>query len=159
MRVLHLSTFDIRGGAARGAYWLHRALCDAGLDSQMLVGRKYGSDPTVSELREPLHRLASAVRGRLDGLPLRGYRKTRDSFWTIGWLPDRINSIVAAHGPDIVHLHWTGAGFLSVDTVRNLPCPVVWTLRDMWAFTGGCHYTAGCERFTRACGHLSLIHI
>ena len=78
MRVLHLSTFDIRGGAARGAYWLHRALCDAGLDSQMLVGRKYGSDPTVIELREPLHRLASAVRGRLDGLPLRGYRKTRD---------------------------------------------------------------------------------
>src|SRR3546814_709590 len=26
MRVLHLSTFDIRGGAARGTYWLHQAL-------------------------------------------------------------------------------------------------------------------------------------
>src|SRR5690606_14198302 len=26
VKVLHLSTFDIRGGAARGAYWLHQAL-------------------------------------------------------------------------------------------------------------------------------------
>jgi glycosyltransferase involved in cell wall biosynthesis len=25
-------------------------------------------------------------------------------------------------------------------------------MRDMWAFTGGCHYSAGCERYAEACG-------
>ena len=30
--------------------------------------------------------------------------------------------------------------------------PLVWTLHDINPFTGGCHYTAGCERFTGACG-------
>ena len=35
MRIVHLSTTDIRGGASRGAYWLHRALLDIGIDSVM----------------------------------------------------------------------------------------------------------------------------
>lgn len=152
MRVLHLSTFDIRGGAARGAYWLHRALTERGVDSHMLVGRKYGSDPAVAEPGQPFHRLVSAVCGRLDSLPLRGYRKTEESYWTIGWLPNRLDRAIDAHEPEIVHLHWTGGGFMSVNALRHLRYPVVWTLRDMWAFTGGCHYTAGCERYTEACG-------
>ncbi|HZD26082.1 MAG TPA: glycosyltransferase family 4 protein [Alphaproteobacteria bacterium] len=152
MRVLHLSTFDTRGGAARGAYWLHRALAGRGVESRMLVGRKYGSDVDVVEPAYPLHRLAGALRGRLDALPLSGYRKTDDSFWTLGWLPDRLDQVIATHDPEIVHLHWTGGGFMSVDALRRLPYPVVWTLRDMWAFTGGCHYTAGCERYIDACG-------
>src|SRR3546814_13982057 len=49
MRVLHLSTFDIRGGAASGTYWLHQALARRDGDSSMQVGRKYSGDPTVTE--------------------------------------------------------------------------------------------------------------
>ena len=30
--------------------------------------------------------------------------------------------------------------------------PLVWSLHDTWAFTGGCHYTDGCERFIINCG-------
>lgn len=152
MKVLHLSTFDIRGGAARGTYWLHQALDRIGVDSRMLVGRKYGSDPRVSEPPRPLNRVVSALRGRLDTLPLTGYRQTRDSFWTLGWLPDRIDAAIAEYDPDIVHLHWTGGGFLSIESLGKLHRPVVWTLRDMWAFTGGCHYTAGCENYIAGCG-------
>lgn len=152
MKVLHLSTFDIRGGAARGTYWLHQALSRRGVDSRMLVGRKYSSDPAVEEPPNRFHRIANAVRGRLDSLPLSGYRKTEESYWTLGWLPNRIDRAVEAHDPDVVHVHWTGGGFMSVDALRHLRYPVVWTLRDMWAFTGGCHYTAGCDRYSTACG-------
>lgn len=152
MKVLHLSTFDIRGGAARGAYWLHRALSERGVDSSMLVGRKYGTDPEVAEPQQRFHRIANAVRGRLDGLPLNTYRKTDESYWTLGWLPDGVARAVTDHDPDIVHVHWTGGGFMSIESLRDIPYPVVWTLRDMWAFTGGCHYTAGCDRYARRCG-------
>jgi len=27
----------------------------------------------------------------------------------------------------------------------------VWTLHDMWAFTGGCHYTGGCTKYKTKC--------
>jgi glycosyltransferase involved in cell wall biosynthesis len=152
MRVLHLSTSDIRGGAARGAFWLHRALRDKGVDSRMLVGRKYSDDSDVDVLAGSLAPATERVRGVLDQLPLRRYAKTDDSFWTVGWLPRNVSRAVAARRPDLVHVHWTGGGFLPVDTLSHLDCPVVWTMRDMWAFTGGCHYTAGCARYADGCG-------
>jgi len=39
MKILHLSTTDIQGGAARGAFWLHKALQQQGVESAMFVDR------------------------------------------------------------------------------------------------------------------------
>src|SRR5690606_17796791 len=36
--------------------------------------------------------------------------------------------------------------------LAKLSKPVVWTMRDMWPMTGGCHYAMGCEKFTTGCG-------
>ena len=47
MKVLHISTADANGGAARGAYSMHKALRQSGIDSWMLVAEKYTTDPTV----------------------------------------------------------------------------------------------------------------
>ena len=147
MRILHLSTSDIRGGAARGTYWLHQALRDRGVDSLMLVGRKFSQDGSVSTVGGPLARVSERVRDAMDLLPLRRYDKTDESFWTVGWVPRRIRRVVESLRPDIIHLHWTGGGFLPISALRSLGRPLVWTLRDMWAFTGGCHYSAGCDRY------------
>ena len=152
MRILHLNATDLDGGAARGAFWLHKALEAQGADSIMLVDRKYGTDSSVLGSSGVMARLSTTVRGQLDRLPLRRYRKTDDSYWTVGWVPRHVESLVRRCHPDIVHLHWTGSGFLPIGAFERFRRPLVWTLRDMWAFTGGCHYTAGCERYRKACG-------
>jgi glycosyltransferase involved in cell wall biosynthesis len=57
---------------------------------------------------------------------------------------------------DVLHLHWTNSGFLSVEDITALLAtgkPIVWTLHDMWAFTGGCHYSDDCTYFTAQCGN------
>jgi glycosyltransferase involved in cell wall biosynthesis len=123
------------------------------IDSVMLVGRKYSDDESVVPISGHLASAREWLRGRLDTIPLRRYEKTDDSFWTVGWVPRRLAPMVASLKPDLIHIHWTGAGFLPVDILRTLPYPIVWTLRDMWAFTGGCHYTAGCRRYQTGCGH------
>lgn len=54
----------------------------------------------------------------------------------------------------VLHLHWI-AGLLDLPTFWGaIPneFPIVWTLHDMNPFTGGCHFSGGCEGFTRACG-------
>ena len=153
MRILHVSTSDTRGGAARGSFWLHQALCEAGIDSLMLVGRKYSDDDRVIPLNGGMARVRERVRDSLDQLPLHGYRKTDDSFWTVGWVPRQLSSAVEAVRPDLLHLHWMGGGFMPIRALKDLPLPVVWTLRDMWAFTGGCHYTAGCNGYRTRCGY------
>ena len=54
---------------------------------------------------------------------------------------------------DVLHLHWV-TEFQSPRTLRRLQAlgkPIVWTLHDERAFTGGCHYTAGCTRYETDC--------
>lgn len=152
MRVLHLSTTDIRGGAARGAFWLHQSLRGMGVESTMLVDRKYSDDENVVAGNGLISRINGRLRAELDNLPLRFYHKTDESFWTVGWMRHRIEREVKRLTPDIVHLHWTGGGYIPIQELRQLNYPLVWTLRDMWAFTGGCHYSAGCERYRVGCG-------
>ena len=52
---------------------------------------------------------------------------------------------------DIIHLHWINNGFFNLEKINNINVPIVWTIRDMWPFTGGCHYTLGCKKFYSEC--------
>lgn len=158
MKVLHLCTTDIRGGAARGAFWLHKALQQDGVDSVMFVDRKYSDDPSVMSASGLFARAGRGLRARLDRIPIARYHVPEESFWSIGWVPHPIRHVVDRIAPDVVHLHWIGNGFLPVDALRRLGRPIVWTLRDMWSFTGGCHYTAGCDRYRIGCGACPQLH-
>ncbi len=158
MRVLHLSPTDTEGGAAKGAYQLHSALRSVGVDSLMLVQRKYGDDPSVLTLGRSNGMLADKLRDNLDRLPLRFFKWKRQNWWTVGWLPFDISSRVDQINPDIVHLHWVGRGAAPVECLARLGRrPLVWTLRDMWPLTGGCHYSVGCTKFLSGCGACPLL--
>lgn len=158
MRVLHISPTDTDGGAAKGAYKLHRALLAAGADSLMLVQRKYSDDPSVLTHRSVEGGIVNGViyegvRDRLDRLPLRFYDWRRQNWWTVGWLPLDIRSTIDRLKPDVVQLHWAGRGSAPIKLLSRLRAyPIIWTLRDMWPLTGGCHYSGGCEKFLTGCG-------
>ena len=47
MKILHVSTSDSNGGAAKAAHRLHCALNEQGVDSYMLVQYKYTTDKRV----------------------------------------------------------------------------------------------------------------
>jgi glycosyltransferase involved in cell wall biosynthesis len=53
---------------------------------------------------------------------------------------------------DVYNLHWIRS-FIDLPAFFNhVNAPVVWTLHDMNAFTGGCHYNVGCRKFEQQCG-------
>jgi glycosyltransferase involved in cell wall biosynthesis len=54
--------------------------------------------------------------------------------------------------PDVVNLHWINEGLMSIRKISRLRKPIVWTVHDMWPFTGGCHYTFGCSAYKQKCG-------
>lgn len=153
MRILHISPSDVDGGASKGAYRLHTALRQHGVDSHMLVQRKYTDDPSVQTTRTSYVAMFDGLRDRLDRLPLKLYNWQRYNWWTVGWLPFAIADRVREIAPDVVQFHWTGRGAAPIGTLSQLRnYPIVWTLRDMWPLTGGCHYSAGCERYLTGCG-------
>jgi glycosyltransferase involved in cell wall biosynthesis len=154
LRPLLLNSEDLRGGAARAAYRLHLALRAAGTDSRMLVQVRHGDDETVIG---PRSRIVGRLRAAADLLPLVFYpRRSGETFYP-GWLPDTLPRRVGQLDPDIVHLHWITGGFLNVASLRRLRRPLVWTLHDMWAFTGGCHYDEGCGRYAGGCGRCPVL--
>ena len=66
MKILHISTSDIIGGAARAAYRLHNGLRDIGVDSYMYVQRKNSDDLSVLSSKKKLSKLVSLIKPHLD---------------------------------------------------------------------------------------------
>ena len=152
MRILHLNTHDIQGGAARAASRLHKGLREMGSDSLMLVQCKKSDDPTVIGPGSKIGKGLALLRPELDSLPLTVYRKRTASIFSIQWIPDFKRDVVERLRPDIINLHWICDGFLKIETIAKFMRPVVWTLHDSWAFTGGCHIPFECIRYQDSCG-------
>lgn len=154
MKVLLLSSSDMGGGAARSTYRLHQGLQSINVDSQMLVQSKIGDDFRVTRLKKRLGKL----RPIIDALPLQFYRQRDPTVFSTQWLPNSLKTNITQFGPEVINLHWICDGFLSIDNIGKLKQPLVWTLHDMWAFTGGCHYSYDCDRYLYSCGACPQLH-
>lgn len=153
MKVLLLSTSDTEGGAARATCRLHQGLRRSGVTAQILVQSNLSEDLTVVAPQSKIGKGIAKLRPTLDSLPLQLYpNRDRTKLISPQWLPDRLAKMVAQLCPDIVNLHWVCDGFLQLETVAKLNKSLVWTLHDLWPFTGGCHYNQDCDRFTKSCG-------
>ncbi|AKG21134.1 glycosyltransferase family 4 protein [Calothrix sp. 336/3] len=152
MKVLHISTSDTKGGAARAAYRLHQGLQNININSQMLVKEKSSGDKNIYAPKMNLSQGIAKAKLTFDSLPLKIYRQPRESLFSLQWLPDKIVSQVDNLAPDIINLHWINAAYMQIETMARLKYPLVWTLHDMWAFTGGCHTSWSCDRYTQSCG-------
>ncbi|MDW8002857.1 MAG: glycosyltransferase family 4 protein [Deltaproteobacteria bacterium] len=152
MKVLHINTCDILGGAARAAYRLHRALLNEGIESRMLVQTKKSDDWTVIGPEGKFEKFINLLRPHIDRLPVFFYKNRTKTLFSPSWLPfsnvlKKINRI----DPDIVHLHWICGGMLRIEEIAKIRKPIVWTLHDNWIFTGGCHIKWNCDKYKYVC--------
>ncbi len=160
MNILHFSTEDITGGAARAAYRLHSALREAGQHSQMVVGRKMSDDDDVRQLPPPP---PQPLRSRFKRLRkyIPGFRIPHlVANYTFNFdLEPHIDKQSLFDGSldraEIIGLHWI-TGLLNTSLIRELydrhRCPIVWVMADQEPMTGGCHYSFGCDGFKIECG-------
>jgi glycosyltransferase involved in cell wall biosynthesis len=149
MKILHLAMHE-GSGAGRAAARLHTGLRKEGIASSMLVMQKSSTDLLVTQLGNPiglLKRLQGKVMGRKlsqlfgDGLT-----------FSVNATPSLIVGQIKNVHADVINLHWIGWEYLRIEDIAKLQVPLVWTLQDMWPFTGGCHYSEECDRYTKSCG-------
>lgn len=156
MKTLLINTSDVRGGAARASYRLHQGLEQVGINSTMLVQDKRSTDisvigPKLIGWKEV--GLNYLFRYIVDQSPLLLYNKFQKIVWSPQWLPNKIHKKINRLNPDIVHFHWICDGFIPIQEVAKIKQPLIWTLHDMWPFTGGCHYNGTCDRYMHECGN------
>ena len=157
MKILIVSATDIEGGAGRAAFRLHKSLLIQDIDSQMLVQSKTSDDFKVLAKYKKTSKYLNQLRSFIDSIPSRLY-KNRSAMFSISWLgfggiAKRINDL----NPDIVHLHWITGGMLRIEDISKIKAPLVWSLHDMWAFTGGCHYDQDCGLYRSKCGNCKIL--
>lgn len=152
MKILHLNTSDISGGAARAAYRLHNGLLKSGIDSKMLVQTKQSGSYTVFGPTSKIAKEIAIIRPTLDEIIVHRYPKRNKILFSPSCLPS-LNLVDKIHkiDPDIIHLHWIAGGFIRIEQLAKIKKPIIWSLHDMWAFTGGCHYDGGCGKFQKSC--------
>lgn len=143
LRIAHVS-FSSSGGAGGVASRLAEAQRSLGHDA-FVVSQIKGS-LRDAPWANPLHTLAAGVddaviRDRSFAAPISLFRDVLSK--------DLTANLFEA---DVIHVHWPN-GYLDLEWLASaLPTKaVVWTLHDMNAFTGACHYSLGCRQLERGC--------
>ena len=155
--MLLLSYSDGGGGAGRAAYRLLQGLRAQGVRAQMAALDPVTGDPAVEGPQTRLGSFIGPLRSSLDRLPLGLVMRGPRPMFSPAWLPDRLARQVRRSAPDLVHLHWIAGGMLRIESLARIGRPLIWTMHDMWAFTGGCHYDEGCGRYVAACGRCPVL--
>lgn len=160
MKIVHVTTEDISGGAARAAHRLHTGLRKMGHDSSMFVANRRSKDPHVTAFDASMDwtsRIRRRIRREQVKRDFARYAASRPAGFEI-FSDDRseFGSDVVKHLPpcDVLNLHWIARyvdyeAFFSAAPKRT---PVVWRIADMNPITGGCHVDEGCGRFLTGCG-------
>jgi glycosyltransferase involved in cell wall biosynthesis len=185
LRILQVSTADVRGGAEQVAWNLFRAYRARGYASWLAVGEKHSDDPDVHVIpndaaRHPWARFWTGVADRLGpsgGRPaapaaalsrLAGavaqpgrrldYHRGREDFNFPG--TSRLLTL-GDERPHVVHAHNLHGGYFDL---RKLPrfsweVPLVLTPHDAWLLSGHCAHSFACERWRTGCGHCPDLEI
>ena len=150
MKVIHISSSDINGGAARAAYRIHKSLHQFGkengkLNSVMRVIKKDSDDYTVDGLppkgKNKYYLFLLPYLAKLSRL---GFKPENYSIHSNAPFPSGIGKELEnrykKYNDEIVHLHWLGDNTLSIEELGSIKQRIIWTLHDQWAFLGAEHY-------------------
>lgn len=160
MNILMISKSDVHGGAAIAAYRLMYALNSEGENAKMLVCDKRSDNLKVIQG-------GSKLNNRWNFYLERGeiflYNHLSRKFLfdiSIANTGLSITELDEFKNADVIHLHWINQGMLSIKEIEKILLSgkkVVWTMHDMWPFTGICHHSGDCNKYENSCGRCPYI--
>ena len=154
MRVLIINATERRGGPAIAAFRLTEALKASGIRAKMLVLEKE-TDCVTTVAIDKTWRVRRELRRERRIIGWHNKLKKQHRYrLDLGIAGCDITGLPEYRQADVVHLHWTCDGMISLDMIQHIVQsgkPVVWTMHDMWPFTGICHYAHDCENYMQQC--------
>ena len=143
MKLIHLSTFDKKGGAAKAAFKIHKSLSKSH-NSKMFVLLKESNDETVFQVKVGF--LKKLIATKFDGLLRRLVNFGNYGYFSSGLFGtadfEKNADVLKA---DAIILYWVNFGFLSIRSLGRLfklKKPIIWRMSDTWPFSSGLHYAS-----------------
>jgi glycosyltransferase involved in cell wall biosynthesis len=157
MNIVQITTSDVYGGAARASHRLFKGLFQSGVNTSVLTLNKDSSLDNIYRIISSESQEQAARRFLLDIIKTiyinRNRTEISNTIFSLPYPGYDLSAMQIIRDADIINLHWI-THFQSPVTLKklfSLGKPVVWTLHDQWAFTGGCHYSAGCDKYKAIC--------
>ena len=144
MKILHINAGSLNSGSGRGVYWLHQALLKNGVKSKILCSEYDGTDENVITPEKK-----NTYSKKIEKLLHKYVFFASKNFHTNHFGLD-VKKYECYKWADIIHLHWIN-GLIGNTNISCIDKPIVWTLRDMWALTGGCFYSLDCDKWKKNC--------
>ncbi len=156
IKVLHIIGGPPENGAYKGAYILHKALLSFNIDSKILndmpnldKNKKYDKE-FIYFNNNLLKKYLRKIFILLEKIIKSTYLPIPRSTYTLGLFGYDITKFKEYKNSDIIHIHWLSEGFINFRTLFKTNKTIIWTMRDMWPFTGGSHYTMDFENFEKS---------
>lgn len=156
MKVVIVNTSESKGGAAVACKRQFEALTKLGIDCTLLVFHKTSNNPKVIQI--PISKFKHKFLKLLFLIELfcLKFLKIKNKDYSLSIFGISLSKIKEVNDADIVHLHWIHNSFINIKDLNKLTFnnkKIFWTMHDMWAFTGGCHYADNCLKYMTSCSH------
>jgi glycosyltransferase involved in cell wall biosynthesis len=151
MKVAIVSDLAAQGGAAIACNRLATALAGHGAEVRR-YSFDHGSRPRLQDVEFAPQLFGRRAAGLVDVFSAFGIDSVAQALRS--WDARRgLSAALTAWAPDIINLHNLHGFAADFHTAEDLVriAPMVWTLHDMWSFTGRCSYAFACRRFEAGC--------
>ena len=156
INILHVVGGSSEGGAAKGATNLHNAMIRQEMNSYIIYGFYKGKNNNVHKNIINKNYLYDYLYSRIlmffDHFFSKFYINRKKYIFSTGLFGKNLNSVIKKYKIDILNLHWVNHGMVNINSLKLIQIPIVWTIRDAWVFTGGCHFLFECNNYQYGCG-------
>lgn len=151
MRIFVVNDRGTTGGAATAANRINRALMAEGCVLAMTTAPDFPPERSAAHV----HYQERAHVNPNDPLQLIARKRLRHLITTYD-PPAHLARSLSDFRPDVVHLHnlhgYRDHALGMLEAAIDHGAPIVWTLHDMWALTGGCAYALESTKYATAEG-------
>ena len=136
------SSSDTAGGAQRAAYRVMLSQLNNNIPSRLFVNRKFSDDKNVfTPLINHIYiqnRIRSFIGTLISNYISKKFNK--NNFYSLNIINSPWPKLLNNSNANIIDLHWFGGESLSIKDVKKIKKNIVYTMHDMWAFSGIEHY-------------------
>ena len=140
MNILHISHSDSIGGANIAASRLSDALNQNEIKSSQLVRLKKTNKKEVTTInKSSINREINFLRRYFSRLICTLFDFNPYNTKSTGILPSFVSKKINSSKYDLVHLHWIGQETISLNDIKSINKPIIWTFHDLWPISGAEH--------------------